>query len=90
MGRSKTPPQTSAAFSEHSCNAKEFRNDHLPECGQQTLGSECVLLIGGQVVRTTLRTLVHENSAETLEVFSRQDLQQGTFIGDCLYSHEAA
>jgi hypothetical protein len=26
-------------------------NDHLPEGGQQNLGSECVLLIEGKVVR---------------------------------------
>jgi len=38
-------------------------NDHLPECGQQNLGSECVLLIEGKVVRRLLgwRTTIQQN-----------------------------
>jgi hypothetical protein len=38
-------------------------NDHLPECGQQNLGSECVLLIEGKVVRRLLgwRTMIQQN-----------------------------
>jgi hypothetical protein len=38
-------------------------NDHLPECGQQNLGSDCVLMIEGKVVRRLLgwRTMVQQN-----------------------------
>jgi len=57
---------------------------------QQNVGSERVLLIGGQVMRATMRTLMHDNSTETLEMFSRARFAAGTFIGDCLHSHEAA
>jgi hypothetical protein len=54
------------------------------------VGSESVLLIGGHVMRATMRTLMHDNSTETLEMFSRARFAAGTFIGDCLHSHEAA
>jgi hypothetical protein len=38
-------------------------NDHLAECGQQNLDSECVLLIEGKVVLRLLdwRTMVQQN-----------------------------
>jgi hypothetical protein len=35
MGRSKTPPQLSAAFSGHSCNAKEFPTTICPNVGSK-------------------------------------------------------
>jgi hypothetical protein len=61
-----------------------------PDVGSRMWAVKSVLLIGGQVMRATVRTLMHDNSTETLEMFSRQDLKEGTFIGDCLHSHEAA
>jgi len=35
MGRSKTPPQLSAAFSGHLCNAQEFRTTICPNVGSR-------------------------------------------------------
>jgi hypothetical protein len=62
MGRSKTPPQLSAAFSEHSCNAKEFRTTICPNVGSR-IWAVSVLLIEGKVVRRLLgwRTMVQQN-----------------------------
>jgi hypothetical protein len=50
MGRSKTPPQISAAFSEHSCKAKEFQTTICPNVGSR-IWAVSVLLIEGKVVR---------------------------------------
>jgi hypothetical protein len=42
---------------------RKSSDDHLPECGQQNLGSECVLWIEGKVVRRLLgwRTMIQQN-----------------------------
>jgi hypothetical protein len=62
MGRSKTPPQLSAAFSGHSCNAKEFRTTICPNVGCR-ISAASVLLIEGKVVRRLLgwRTMIQQN-----------------------------
>jgi hypothetical protein len=73
----------------------DFLSFHLVQISpgqvrQQNVGSETVLLIGEQVMRATMPMLMHDNSTETLEMFSRARFAAGTFIGDCLHSHEAA
>ena len=62
MGRSKAPSQLSAAFSGHSCNAKEFRTTICPNVGSR-IWAVSVLLIGGKEVWRLLgwRTMVQQN-----------------------------
>jgi hypothetical protein len=55
-------------------------NDHLTECGQQNLDSECVLLIEGKIVRRLLswRTMIQQNFRERS---AGQDVQRYVCCG---------
>src|ERR1700674_2196441 len=55
-------------------------NDHLPECGQQNLDSECVLLMEGKLVRRILGSVQQQvwNLRQTLFDDASSSFRPGT------------